>query len=213
MQNVKHYVIAENYAILTATFTAAVTNIITSNAHGLSNGDMVVFTTSDTLPAGLSTGTVYWVRDVTTNTFKVASTSSVDGGGPVVDITDTGTGTHTFTVHDIGRSIYVGDVDSIVISLNSASNANIDTLFMGSAQEDCPDFSAAKSSTNQIDTIEVVDQEDGTAIDGDTGISLTGTDDNRIFEMNASKLNWINCLFSGWSAGTITIKVACYSNI
>lgn len=76
-----------------ATFTAAVTDIITSVAHGLKDGDTMELTTTGTLPAGLSITTPYFVRDKTTDTFKL----SLDPFGAVVDITDTGTGTHTWT--------------------------------------------------------------------------------------------------------------------
>jgi len=79
-----------------ATFTAATSDIITSNNHGLSNGDIITFTTTTTLPAGLSLLTNYYVRDKDTNTFKVSLTS----GGAAVDITDTGTGTHTWEYWD-----------------------------------------------------------------------------------------------------------------
>lgn len=89
-------------SLTTATFTAAVTDIITSNAHGLSHGDKVRLTTTTTLPAGLSLLTDYYVVVVTTNTFKL--TAEKPGGiaanetYAIVDITDTGTGTHTWTV-------------------------------------------------------------------------------------------------------------------
>jgi hypothetical protein len=77
-----------------AAFTAnATTDYITSVAHGLSNGDVVVLTTTVTLPAGLSLLTPYYVINKTTDTFQLSLTS----GGTNIDITDTGTGVHTFT--------------------------------------------------------------------------------------------------------------------
>ena len=79
-----------------AAFTAATTDIITDVAHGLLDGDIVVLTTTDTLPAGLSLETNYYVRDKADDTFKVALTS----GGTAVDITDTGAGTHTWAYWD-----------------------------------------------------------------------------------------------------------------
>lgn len=76
-----------------ATFTAnASTDVITASAHGLSNGNRLLLDSTTTLPAGLSKNTVYYVISVTTNTFKVSTTA----GGSAVDITDTGTGTHSF---------------------------------------------------------------------------------------------------------------------
>lgn len=89
-------------------FTAATSDTITSAGHGLSDGDVLLLTTSNTLPAGLSTGTPYFVRDSATDTFKVSLTS----GGAAVDITDTGTGTHkwhnptcTVTVREHGSAV------------------------------------------------------------------------------------------------------------
>lgn len=74
-------------------FTAAATDVITANGHGLHVGTRLRFTTTTTLPAGLVAATDYYVIEVTENTFKVSATP---GGGPV-DITDAGTGTHTAT--------------------------------------------------------------------------------------------------------------------
>ena len=75
-----------------ATFTAAVTDIITSASHNLSNADVVKLTTTGTLPAGLAVSTDYYVISATTDTFKLSATS----GGSAVDITGTGTGTHSW---------------------------------------------------------------------------------------------------------------------
>ena len=80
----------------TATFTAAVTDVITSAAHGMSNGKKVVLTTTGTLPTGLSTSTRYYVIEATTNTFEL----SVDPGGTAVDITGTGSGVHTWSTEE-----------------------------------------------------------------------------------------------------------------
>ena len=63
------------------------------------------FSSTTTLPAGLSAATNYYVRDVTTNTFKVSAT--VDGAA--VDITDTGTGVHTWFRYDNLNGIFFED--------------------------------------------------------------------------------------------------------
>lgn len=56
-------------------------------AHGYVANDPVVFF-GDTTPAGLTEGVKVYVRDVTTNTFKVAATA----GGAAIDITSAGGG-------------------------------------------------------------------------------------------------------------------------
>lgn len=83
-----------NTTATNATFTAnAGTDVVTSNAHGLQDGDKIVLTTTGTLPAGLSLAQGYYARDVTTNTFKISSTPY----RTAIDITDAGSGTHTWT--------------------------------------------------------------------------------------------------------------------
>lgn len=63
-------------------------NTITSSAHGLVNTDrvMVFNVFAETLPAGLTEGTIYFVVGATTDTFQVSLTS----GGAAVDITGIG---------------------------------------------------------------------------------------------------------------------------
>jgi hypothetical protein len=74
------------------TFTVdTATDLITLAAHGLSTGSLVHVASSTTLPGGLSANTVYYLRDVSTSTFRLSSTS----GGSAIDITSTGSGTHS----------------------------------------------------------------------------------------------------------------------
>ncbi len=75
-------------------FTAAAgTDVCTAIGHGRSNGDRVFLQTTHTLPKGLNSGVRLYLRDVTTDTFKLALTS----GGAAIDIEDAGIGTHTVT--------------------------------------------------------------------------------------------------------------------
>ncbi len=79
-------------AIDKGTVTAdASTDKLTLSGHGMADTTKVQFTTTGTLPAGLSLATTYFVRDSATNDFKVALTSA----GSAIDITNTGSGTHT----------------------------------------------------------------------------------------------------------------------
>lgn len=76
------------------------TDTITVTAHGLSDGDCVNATTSDTLPTGISADTAYYVGEVTTDTFQLFDTRAhaIAGGATgLVNITAAGTGNQTFT--------------------------------------------------------------------------------------------------------------------
>ena len=113
-----------------ATFTAAVTDIITSAGHGLLNGTTVILTTTTTLPAGLSLSTTYYVISATADTFSLSATL----GGSAINITDTGTGTHTWWSAK-RRHIFTnfglpaGGVEDFRLFLSWAN---------GSATNDCP---------------------------------------------------------------------------
>lgn len=80
-----------------ATFTAAVTDIITQVAHGYLTGLKLRFTTTTTLPAGLSLATDYFVIKIDADTYYVATSLALALAGTAVNITGTGTGVHTAT--------------------------------------------------------------------------------------------------------------------
>jgi len=82
------------------------TDIITFAAHGLSNGDQVVYVEDTTAATGLVTTVRYFVRDVTTNNFKVSATP----GGSAIDITGTGNSAQYFTT--LGRSDLANNVNA-----------------------------------------------------------------------------------------------------
>ena len=97
------------------TFTAATSDLITStSAHGLIAGDRIRFSSTTTLPAGLSAATNYFViaSGLTSTAFKVSATS----GGSAVDITDTGTGTHTWFRYDNTNGIFFEERAIVVAS-------------------------------------------------------------------------------------------------
>lgn len=196
--------------ILTANFTAAVTDIITDTAHGLKDKDMVVLTTTDTLPAGLAVATVYYVKKIDANTFYLHTTPQLETADRV-NITDTGTGTHTWTMHDVGYTQRIDDFDTITIIFGSADSCQQKIQFLTSDQDTEPDFSAAKTVANHYDATDVVDNEDNANIDGDGGITLAGTDDFRTLELNVAGRKWFNVIISGWVAGSMTVKIIGHS--
>lgn len=85
----------------TATFTAdAGTNImtytsVTSLPSNLLTGTRVRCTTTTTLPAPLATATDYYLIRIDNGTYKLATTYANAIAGTEIDITTTGTGTHT----------------------------------------------------------------------------------------------------------------------
>lgn len=67
--------------------------VFTKNSHGLAVNDPIVFTTTGSLPTGISVNTVYYVRTVpTNNTFTISATS----GGTPIFASGSQSGTHSF---------------------------------------------------------------------------------------------------------------------
>jgi hypothetical protein len=112
----------------------------------------------------------------------------------------------------IGTPMEVSDFAHLILSLATATSANLTVKFQGSIQHDMPDFNAAQSVTNMWDYIQVKDLEDGSSIDGDVGIAPAGTDDFRQFELNVNALKWICAVVTARSAGSVTVKCKPFSN-
>ena len=84
--------------------------------------------------------------------------------------------------------------------------------FAGSLAETAPDFTAAASSTNQYDFIQMADIEDGSSIDGDTGVSVAGGTDHRMFEANLNGATWFTAVQTYTSGASSTVKCRLFTN-
>jgi len=108
--------------VLTTCTAVASTDVITTGAaHGLKIGDRVQFTTTDTLPSGLSADVTYYVLTVPSTTTLTVSAVS---GGDTLDITDTGSGTHSINrlatipeLTDTEANATSGDIRKILYAL------------------------------------------------------------------------------------------------
>jgi len=90
-------VVAPSAKAFATTDVDIATDAITEAAHGYKTGLKGQFTTTTTLPAGLSLATDYFLIAATAGTYKAATTLVNANAGTVVNITDQGVGTHTFT--------------------------------------------------------------------------------------------------------------------
>lgn len=86
------------------------TEVITVGIN-IPTGTPIEFTSTTTVPAGLTAGTLYYAINASATTIKVASTLALAFAGTAIDLTSQGTGTH---------SIYRLNT----LTLTDASNAN-----------------------------------------------------------------------------------------
>ncbi len=86
---------AHSFAQATAINLAG--NTIAYASHGYITGTVGQFTTTDTLPGGISASTNYWVIKSSVDLFQIASTAANADSATAIDITSLGAGTLTFT--------------------------------------------------------------------------------------------------------------------
>lgn len=80
----------------TATITNASPWVITNTGHWLANGNQIYFTTTWSLPTGLTANTKYFVKNATANTFEVSATL----WGASINTSSAWSGTHTLFSSD-----------------------------------------------------------------------------------------------------------------
>lgn len=85
----------------TITVTIATPGVVSWTGHGLTTADPISFTTTGSLPTGITAGTVYYVRVVDTDTFQLYDTAAhASAGGATGRVNTSGSqsGTHTASI-------------------------------------------------------------------------------------------------------------------
>ena len=111
--------------------TTNATNTFNATAHGLVAGDPIQFTTTGTLPTGLSLATTYYVSssNLGTDSFEIATSYILAiQGTTVVGISDDGSGTHTATGQEQG-AFFLGipQPGTITVTPDGAGSGGSDT--------------------------------------------------------------------------------------
>lgn len=112
---------------------------------------------------------------------------------------------------NIDNYLKVTDYKHVVLHLAFSDTSTMTASFRGAIGDTVPNFNAAQSATNRWDLIEVTDLEDGTNIDGDTGIAVAAND-NRIVEINVNGLDYICPLITAYTAGQLDIYYTAFNN-
>ena len=108
---------------MTATITVANPGVITCFAHGLTVGRRVGFTTTGTLPTGITASTIYYVASVpTADTLTIAATS----GGSAIATSGTQSGVHTLIKDPTPKYVAGTTIQGINFFGNSANQTRSD---------------------------------------------------------------------------------------
>jgi len=134
------------------TFTASSSSgLLLTYTNDFANFSKVRFTTTTTLPTGLSLATDYWLVRVSATTARVATSLANAIAGTVIAYTDAGSGTHTVTMQNPRYTDGVGCEAAFVVqtapstggpTLSASSYTNTDGT-AGRAFQGTPTFNAA----------------------------------------------------------------------
>jgi hypothetical protein len=113
---------------LSSSFTADASSdtcTLTGGGSIQATGIAVTLSTTGSLPSGLSTSTVYYLIQVSSSTFKLATTLANAMSGTQIDITSAGSGTHTVTTVNPGTIRHIVKDDRTTTYFMQDSNGRV----------------------------------------------------------------------------------------
>ena len=105
----------------------------------------------------------------------------------------------------------IEDYANMMLTIVGSDTASATIKVVGSFQLEAPDFSQSADADNQWSYISVRDLEDGTNIDGTTGVSIS-TDGVNSYLVNTPWLRWIWVVITTYTTGTIDVSLNGFSS-
>lgn len=102
-----------------------------------------------------------------------------------------------------------------IVQVTAPANSSLTYKFAGAIGDTAPDFTAAQSTTNAYDFLEVADLQDGSLIDGDTGVTIDNTTaavNTRLFEVNVNALDYFAVIVTSYTDGSVSASVTLTNN-
>lgn len=183
-------------------------DIITETGHNYYTGLVGQLTSSGSLPGGLSLATDYYIIVVTANTYRLATSKANASAGTYINITSTGSGTHTFTPR--------GDIESLKFNFRGVSQAAVDFLIQR--------ITTSTGATELIESgIFVVSYNPtsnnwsltmlGTPGPDDSGVDLSIDSEGQVQYVSTSITGTASISRINWRARTLSAKHSSYSTV
>lgn len=214
MRDTKEYTLFDGVTPVAITSSTDATPIVvTATTHGLNTGDLVMIFGHTT---NIAANGIFKVTRLTANTFSLQNRytgADIAGSGA-------GAGSGGILVPN-PKIVFVSDFRNAVIAIQTTGSATLTAKVAASlgkvlndvnADGDTPNFGATQSDQNPWTFVQSIDLADGTALDGNTGIVASGTDLNKMVEVNINALMHICLIPVSWTQGSITAKIIVYDN-
>lgn len=195
--------------------TDATPIVVTATAHGFVTGDRVLIYGHTT---NIAANGIYKVTRVDANSFSLQDEltgASVAGSGA-------GAGASGIVVK-APPILNVENFRNIILQVNTAGTATTTMKVAGSLGKpnaqaltspryDYPNFGATVIPANPYTFLQIIDLDTAAAVNGVTGIAVTGTDIGKQYEINVNAQKYATVFPISWSAGAITIKATLVTN-
>ena len=188
--------------------------VVTKTAHGLVTGDRVVISGHTT---NVTVNGLYDVVKVTNDTFTLkdidtgAAINGAGGGAGSGGIMCTAPAV-IFCEDFINVMLYVATAGTSTFNFKVVGSQGRLLSDVGTRGTDRPNFAGTQNDTNPYTNVQIIDLDTGAAVNGATGIALTGTDINKQYEINTNGMKYITVIPDTWTQGSITIKAKAYNN-
>lgn len=111
------------------------------------------------------------------------------------------------------KMLWSWDFRHAIWTITAASSAACTIKFYSSNMETRPDLDSAVSNTNQYSTVQVIKLADWTAVDWNTGLVYTWSEDWVIqVEINENANKWLWIIMTARAAWSITASLDLYDN-
>lgn len=184
------------------------TDTITETSHNYYTGLVGQFTTTGSAPGGISATTDYYIIKVNANSYKIATTKANAEAGTAVNITSTGSGTHTFTPR--------GDVTNLKFNKRGVSVAFVDFLIQrvttstGATELiEAGCFQVAYSPTSDDWDLTFI----GSPGPDDSGVDLSVDSNGQVQYVSSSITGTDSISKITWRARTLGAKSSTYSSV
>lgn len=212
MRDTKEYVIWDTITPKAVTSSTDATPIVvTATSHGFSTGDLAMIFGHTT---NIAANGIHRVTSLSANTFSLQhrfTGADVAGSGA-------GAGASGILV-PAPKILAVPDFRNVILAIRTGSTATLTVKIAGSIGKstptngtDTPNFGATVSATNPYMFIQSIKLDDGTTVDGNTGVAAAGTDIANSYEVNTNAMKYITVIPTAFTQGTITVKALVTDN-
>lgn len=213
----KEYTIFDSVTPVTVTSSTDATPIVvTASSHGFTVGQKVLIVGHST---NVAANGIFLVKAATTNTFTLGdryTNADVAGSGG-----GAGSGGICMKAPTV---ILIQDWRNVVISVFTSGTSTMTVKVAGSLGKivntsltnlnvNEPLFAGTISASNPYQFVQIINLDTAAALNGATGIVLSGADTQTQYEVNVNLLKYFTVYPVTWSAGTITVKALVSDNL